>query len=69
MSRMMITFIITYLLTRLFYGISGFDPVRVIPKLPGYLIDLGIWILSCYLVFWALSTLGIGKARDRKSGR
>jgi hypothetical protein len=66
---MMITFVITYFLTRLFYWISGFDPVRAVPKLPGYLLDLGIWLLVSYFAYRALSVLGIGKARGRKNGR
>lgn len=69
MSRMLITFVITYVLTRLFYWISGFDPIRVFPKLPGYGLDLGIWLLVGYFIFWALSVLEIGKTRDRKTGR
>jgi len=69
MSRMLITFVITYVLTRLFYWISGFDPIRVFPKLPGYGLDLMIWLLVSCFIFWALSVLGIGKARDRKTGR
>jgi hypothetical protein len=65
---MLITFVITYVLTRLFYAISGFDPLRIIPKWPSYLLDLGIWLLASYIIFRALSALGIGKARDRKTG-
>jgi hypothetical protein len=68
MSRTLIVFVITYTITRLFYGISGFEPIRAIPGLPGYLLDLGIWLLVCLFVFRALSVLGIGKARDRKNG-
>jgi len=63
MSRMLITFVIAYVLTRLFYGISGFDPLRIIPKWPGYLLDLGIWLVVSCVIFWALTVLGIGKAR------
>jgi len=69
MSRMLITAVVTYVLTRLFYWISGFDPLRVFPKLPGYLVDLGIWLLVSGFIFWALSASGIGRTRDRKTGR
>jgi len=69
MSRTLITAFITYVLTRLFYGISGFDPHRVFPGLPGYMLDLGIWLLVSYFVFCVLRALGIGKTRDSKTGR
>jgi len=69
MSRMLITVIIIYVLTRLFYGISGFDPHRIIPKWTGYLVDLGIWLLVGWGVYWALTVLGIGKVRDQMAGR
>ena len=68
MSRTLMTFVITYIMTRLFYGISGFEPIRAIPGLPGYLLDFGIWLLVYIFIFRALSVLGIGRARDRKNG-
>jgi hypothetical protein len=67
MSRSLITFFFTYVLIHLFYGISGFDPLRAFPKLPGYLLDLGIWLPVYLFIFWALGVLGIGKARNRKT--
>lgn len=68
MSRTLITFAIAYVITRLFYGLSGFDPLRIVPKWFGYLLDLGIWLLVYLVVNWALTVLGIGKVRDRKTG-
>jgi hypothetical protein len=69
MSRSMIAFFITYVITRLFYWLSGFDPHRILPKMPGYLLDLGIWLLVGYTVVWVLGVLGIGMTRDSKTGK
>lgn len=68
MSRMLITVVITYVLTRLFYWLSGFEPVRAFPGLIGYLLDLAIWILAAFSIFWSLSVLRIGKVKNRKTG-
>ena len=69
MSRMLITVVITYVLTRLLYWISGLDPFRIISKWPGYALDLGIWLLVCWVVYRAFTVLGIGKVRNRMTGR
>jgi hypothetical protein len=61
MSRMLITFFFTYVITRLFFWLSGFDPHRDLSTVPGYLIDLGIWLLIGSIIHWFLSVLGIGR--------
>jgi hypothetical protein len=61
MSRNLITFFFTYVITRLFYGLSGFAPYRDLPTWHGYAVDLGIWLLVGYIIHGFLSVLGIGK--------
>jgi len=67
MSRTLITFFFAYVITRLFFGISGFNPISDLPTVPGYLIDLGIWALVFCIVYWFLGVLGIGTS-SRKNG-
>jgi len=65
MSRTIITCFFSYVITRLFFWISGFNPIRDLPIVPGYLVDIGIWLLICCIIYWFLSILGIGrKARS-----
>lgn len=65
MSRTLITFFLTYVITRLSFWLSGFDPHRAIPNWPGYLLDLGIWLLVGVSVSWAIGVLGIGRKERR----
>ena len=60
MSR---TFLIifTWVITRLFYWMSGFNPMRDLPAVLGYSLDLGIWLLASYIIDWSLRALGIGR--------
>jgi hypothetical protein len=67
MSRTLITFFFTYVITRLFFGISGFNPIRDLPPVSGYLIDFGIWALVFCIVYWFLGVLRIGTS-SRKNG-
>jgi len=67
MSRMLITFFFAYVIIHLFYGMSGFDPMRFSPKWLGYLIDLGIWMLVFIPILRALGALHIGKTKDEKT--
>jgi hypothetical protein len=66
MSRNLIAFFFTYVITRLFYGLSGFVPTTALPKWPGYAVDLGIWLLVSTIVFWFLKVLGIGRTKGGK---
>lgn len=68
MSRMLITVFLTYVFTRLAFWIFGFNPVRDLPSLAGYLVDFGIWMLACYLIYRFLSVLRIGRP-SRKRGQ
>jgi hypothetical protein len=58
---MLIASFIAWVVIRLFYLISGFNPVQNPAGVLGYLIDLGIWIPVCLLSFWSLGVLGMGK--------
>jgi hypothetical protein len=61
MSRTLITFAFAWLITRLFYLLSRFEPIRDIKGLPGYAVDLAIWLAVSMVIFWCLGVLGIGK--------
>lgn len=61
MSRMLIACFIAWVITHLFYWMSGLNPIRDLTALLGYSIDLGIWLLVCYISYWSLGVLGIGK--------
>jgi hypothetical protein len=63
MSRNLIAFFWTYVITRLFYGLSGFVPTQALPKWPGYAVDLAIWLLVGLTISWFLKVLGIGKVK------
>jgi len=63
-NRGLITAIISYVVIRLFYGISGFDPVRSFPGIAGYALDFAVWVLVYGVVYTALGMLGIYR-RDR----
>ena len=67
MSRTLITVFLTYVITRLFFWISGFNPIRDLSTVPGYLIDFGIWALVCYIIYRFLSVLGIGTSSRKNS--
>lgn len=67
MSRTLIPFFFAYVITRLFFGISGFNPIRDLPTIPGYLIDFGVWALVFCIIYWFLGVLGIGTS-PRKIG-
>ena len=66
MNRTLITFPFAWLITRLFYFLSGFEPIRDIKGLPGYAADLAIWIAVSYGIFWCLGVLGIGKKPQKR---
>lgn len=61
MSRNLIVFFIAWVITRLFYWMSGFSPIRDLPAVLGYSIDLGIWLLVSMISYWFLRVLGIGR--------
>ena len=61
MSRFMITFFCAWVITRLFYWLSRFNPTHDLAGVLGYAINLGIWLLVCFLSYWSLGVLGIGK--------
>jgi len=67
MFRSFISVILTYVITHLFFWISGFNPIRDLPRFPGPLIDFGIWMLVFLIIWWFLGVLGIG-ASSRKNG-
>jgi hypothetical protein len=69
MPRNLITFVISYAVTRLLYWFFHFKPVEALPVPTGLLLDFAIWVSSFSLVYWLLSLLGIGRTGDRKSGR
>ena len=68
MFRSFITVILTYVITHLFFWISGFNPNRDLPSFPGTLIDLGIWLLVFLIIYWFLGVLGV-RAPTLKNGR
>jgi hypothetical protein len=61
MSRTLITFAFAWLMTRLFYLLSRFEPIRDIKGLPGYAVDLAIWLAVSFLILWFLGVLRIGR--------
>lgn len=61
MPRMLIACFIAWIITRLFYLISGFNPIQDLTGVLGYSIDLGIWMLVCSMTYWSLGALGVGK--------
>jgi hypothetical protein len=61
MSRNFIVFFIAWVITRLFYWLIGFNPIRDLPAVLGYPIDLGIWLLVSFISYWFLGVLGIGR--------
>ena len=65
MSRNLIAFFFTYVITRLFYGLSGFVPTTALPKWPGYAVDLSIWLLVGLTISWFLKVLGIGTVKQQ----
>lgn len=67
MSRTLITFFFTYVITRLFFWISRLNPIQDLPAVPGYLIDFGIWALVFCTIYWFLGVLRVGTS-SRKNG-
>ena len=65
MPRVLVASFIAWVVIRLFYLVSGFNPIQHLGGLLGYLIDLGIWMPVCLLSYWFLGVLGIGK-KDRE---
>jgi hypothetical protein len=63
MSRGIIAAVGTFIITRLFYWLSGFDPYRDIGSPLKYLADLAIWLAVYFPVFWALGVLKIGREK------
>ena len=61
MPRSLITFAFAWLITHLFYRLSGFEPIRDIKGLIGYAVDLAIWLAVYFLILWFLGVLRIGK--------
>ncbi|HPK27207.1 MAG TPA: hypothetical protein PKZ40_05665 [Anaerolineaceae bacterium] len=44
--------LIAYVITRLGYFISGFNPTLDLKAIPGYAIDISIWIIVFFGVRW-----------------
>jgi hypothetical protein len=69
MPRNLITFVISYAVTRLLYWFFHFKPVEALPVPTGLLLDFTIWVASFSLVYGILSRLGIGRVGGRNSRR
>lgn len=63
-KRALATAIISYIVIRTFYGISGLDPVRSFPGIAGYALDFAVWVIVYVAVFAALGAWGPYR-RDR----
>jgi hypothetical protein len=58
---MLIASFIAWIITRLFYLMSGFNPIQDFTGVLGYVIDLGIWMLVCSTTYWSLGVLRMGR--------
>jgi hypothetical protein len=61
LNRTLLACFFAWIITRLFYWMSGLNPIRDFAAVPGYSIDLGIWLALCGISYWLLSILGIGR--------
>jgi hypothetical protein len=62
-SQIFLSFFITWIITRLFYWLSGFDPIHNLNNAFGYLIDLGIWSVVWFSVVGIFEIFKIGKKK------
>ncbi len=60
-SRIFVSFFMTWIITRFFYWVSGFDPIHDLKGFFGYLVDLGVWGAVWFSVVGVLDLSRTGK--------
>ena len=49
--------LIAYVITRVGYFVSGFNPTRDLKTVPGYAIDIAIWIVVFFAARWIVDKI------------
>lgn len=53
-----VSIIITFIVTRVGYWFFNFDPRNDFSTVPGYAIDIAIWLVLFYLMVWIIGKIG-----------
>lgn len=53
-TKLIISIVVTYLMTRGVFYLTGFNPTRDLKALPGYTLDILIWVIAMVATRWIL---------------
>lgn len=54
-SKLILSFVFTFLITRGAFYFSHFNPTRDLNAIPGYSLDIAIWVIVMFTVRWVLN--------------
>ena len=53
-TKLVLSVVITYLITRGAFYLTNFNPTRDLKTIPGYALDIAIWVIVIVAIRWVL---------------